>query len=475
MPKLIMKTVLVSIFLFPLFSCGFTVRAEGGGAFLVKDLIPGSHSGSPNEVFSLNNIVLFRAYTEAVGYAVLWKSDGSSEGTVVLSDKTSPMGWARFGNLGVFTDSRPFRSDGTEAGTFALSQGNGASLFVCVNDILFFQYSNRASGPPYSLYGYELWRSDGTVANTYMVKDINPGPADSYAGPFAGVNGVLFLAADDGVHGMELWKSDGTEAGTVLVRDINPGASRSIYASPWWPYSEFQGQHFFAATDGIHGYELWKSDGTASGTVLLKDINPGPADGFVYQTGEFTKAADKLFFRASDGVRGLELWVSDGTEQGTHIVKDINPGPDSGYGYNLVALRDFLCFTAYSPDYGYELWRSDGTENGTYLVKDICPGPGSGWPTTTVYAQGRVYCCASDGGAYGTELWTSDGTPEGTFRLTDIVPGPGGSYPNYLAATDHLLFFRAEDDAHGRELWAIPLLPAPKAPASAQSAWWRRY
>ena len=420
-------------------------------------------------MISVNDIVFFRAYFESVRGSRLGKSDGTAQGTVMLKNITSPMRFAKFGNLVVFDGGGPWRSDGTEAGTFRISNAVGGPYsYTEVAGILFF-------GGTGGLSGYELWRSDGTPANTYMVRDINPGTADSYPGSLTNVNGVLFFSANDGVHGMELWKSDGTEAGTVLVRDINPGASRSIYASPWWPYSEFQGQHFFAATDGIHGYELWKSDGTASGTVLLKDINPGPADGFVYQTGEFTKAADKLFFRASDGVRGLELWVSDGTEQGTHIVKDINPGPDSGYGYNLVALRDFLCFTAYSPDYGYELWRSDGTENGTYLVKDICPGPGSGWPTTTVYAQGRVYCCASDGGAYGTELWTSDGTPEGTFRLTDIVPGPGGSYPNYLAATDHLLFFRAEDDAHGRELWAIPLLPAPKAPASAQSAWWRRY
>jgi len=92
-----------------------------------------------------------------------------------------------------------------------------------------------------------------------------------------------------------------------------------------------------------------------------------------------------------------------------------------------------------------------------------------------VCAQGRIYFDANDGGAYGRELWTSDGTAEVTFRLTDINPGPAGSYPMYFVETNGLLLFQAEDDAHGRELWAIPLLPAPKAPASAQPAWWRRY
>jgi ELWxxDGT repeat protein len=80
----------------------------------------------------------------------------------------------------------------------------------------------------------------------------------------------------------------------------------------------------------------------------------------------------------------------------------------------------------------------------------------------------------ADDGVYGSEVWTSDGTPEGTYRLTDIVPGAGGCYPIYFAPANGLLFFRAEDEEHGRELWAMPLLPAPKAPASTKP-FWRRY
>jgi ELWxxDGT repeat protein len=476
MSALSLRSLFVTALLLLCFSCNFTARGRADGAFLVKDIYPGLRSGSPDGMFSVNNTVFFRSYCESVYGVGFWKSDGTPQGTVMLRD-ASPMNFAKLGNLVVFISGNvPYRSDGTAAGTFALSSGIGAYTFLCVNDVLFFQYSDRDSSrpPPWSLFGSELWRSDGTPANTYMVKDINPGTADSYAAPVADVNGVLFLYADDGVHGMELWKSDGTEAGTVLVKDINPGASGSMNTSPYGTYAEFQGQFFFAATDGIHGYELWKSDGTASGTVMVKDMNLGSAGGFINQTGEFTKAGGKLFFRATDGVHGIELWVSDGTEQGTHVVRDINPGPDSGYGYNLVALRDFLCFTAYSPDYGYELWRSDGTEGGTYLVKDTWPGPSSGWPTVTVYAQGRIYFRGNDG-VYGPEVWTSDGTPEGTFRLTDIVPGPGGSYPIYFADANGLLLFAADDGILGGELWAIPLLPVPKAPASAQSAWWRRY
>jgi ELWxxDGT repeat protein len=475
MSALSLRSLFVTALLLLCFSCSFTARGGGDRAFLVKDIVPGADNSSPEYLIGVNNLVFFRAYDPIHGKE-LWKTDGTDQGTTMVKDVepgeygSAAMNFAKLGNLVVFTDSDrgfiPWRSDGTEAGTLALSVFGGVHAFVEAGGILFFEGN--------SSLGSELWRSDGTPVNTYMVKDINPGTADSYAGPFAGVNGVLFLAADDGVHGMELWKSDGTAAGTVLVKDIDPGASGSIGLVYPPCAAEFQGQLFFPATDGVHGKELWKSDGTEAGTLMVKDMNPGAANGLVWGTGQFTKAGGKLFFTAVDIVHGVELWVTDGTEQGTHIVKDIYPGPDSGYGYNLVALRDFLCFTAYSPDYGYELWRSDGTEGGTYLVKDTWPGPSSGWPTVTVYAQGRIYFRGNDG-VYGPEVWTSDGTPEGTFRLTDIVPGPGGSYPIYFADANGLLLFAADDGILGGELWAIPLLPAPKARASAQSAWWRRY
>ena len=95
----------------------------------------------------------------------------------------------------------------------------------------------------------------------------------------------------------ELWKSDGTAAGTVLVKDINPGSASSEPSN----LTNVNGTLFFTADDGAHGIELWKSDGTAAGTVLVKDINPGSAGS---DPPRLTNVNGTLFFSANDGTHG---------------------------------------------------------------------------------------------------------------------------------------------------------------------------
>ena len=82
----------------------------------------------------------------------------------------------------------------------------------------------------------------------------------------------------------------------------------------------------FSATDGSRGRELWRSDGTAAGTFLVKDINSGAGESKPYH---FTQVGGTVFFVADDGSRGVELWRSDGTAAGTALVKDIYPGTGS--------------------------------------------------------------------------------------------------------------------------------------------------
>jgi ELWxxDGT repeat protein len=205
-------------------------------------------------------------------------------------------------------------------------------------------------------HGVELWCSDGTVANTAMARDILTGPQSSNPTQLANLNGTLFFRATNGVDGYELWKSDCTESGTVLVRDIYGGPQSS---SPYGltASSGPQGNWvYFSADDGLHGEELWQSDGSQGGTSVVTDINPGPADA----SPDWITAIDGiLYFAANDGTHGSELWKSDGTAAGTSMVMDINPGPSGSSPHNLAVVGDTLYFAATDGTHGSELWGLD--------------------------------------------------------------------------------------------------------------------
>src|SRR6185503_15210418 len=120
----------------------------------------------------------------------------------------------------------------------------------------------------------------------------------------------LFLfAADNGTDGVELWRTDGTPAGTFVLKDINPGAGSSNPAS----LTVFNNTLFFTANDGTSGTELWKSDGTAAGTVQSKDIRLGPI-GALKSEIRMAFSNGQVFFAAADATHGAELWKTDGTE-----------------------------------------------------------------------------------------------------------------------------------------------------------------
>ena len=130
---------------------------------------------------------------------------------------------------------------------------------------------------------------------------------------------------------------------------------------------------YFAIDDYEHGLEIWKSDGTSEGTALVKDIVPGPHSPWIDNP---RGAAGKLFFWGGDGVHGHELWVSDGTEEGTFPVKDLVQATSS-VPFELTASGDRLFFTATDGSHGYELWKTDGTMEGTVLAHDLSPGDSS--------------------------------------------------------------------------------------------------
>ena len=289
-----------------------------------------------------------------------------------------------------------------------------------------------------------------TFCNNYSIKltkDINPDGPDIQANQKEAIGDTLYFAAD-GFDGIELWKTDGTSEGTVLVKDINDNIDwENGDSTPSW-LTSVGNTLYFQADDGTNGIELWKSDGTANGTVMVKNINSGDAHSFCYS---FTAVGNTLYFSASDGSTGHELWKSDGTATGTVMVKDIRSGSSGSYPSSLTAVGNTLYFQANDGTNGYELWKSDGTATGTVMVKDIYPGTLSSYPDYLTAVGNTLYFQAAGGD--GIELWKSDGTEVGTVMVKDIYPGVGSSDPRYITAVGNTVYFKAGSSLNGYELW----------------------
>ena len=298
------------------------------------------------------------------------------------------------------------------------------------------------------VHGFGLWRSDGTPGGTQLVRVIRHGVGSSEILGFRVVGDTLFFVADDGVHGFELWRSDGTPDGTTLVRDIHVGSQGSFQAGVYGDVRliDVGNALFFIANDGVHGFELWRSDGTPDGTTLVRDIRPGPVSAF---GGNETLAVmnNTLYFIANSGEVGL--WRSDGTYEGTFLLR--NGGLD--HWSTLLVNNGTLFIATYD-----SLWKSDGTPEGTILVRDrLCMSTS---PRNFAFMNGVLFFAGGERRnewfmGCDTELMRSDGTPEGTFVVKDINNSPYSSlgYFSYLTVVSNTLFFNADDGIHGRELW----------------------
>ena len=474
------------------------------GTKMVKNIIPDPDpdfpgSSNPTSLTNVDGELYF-----AANYSAIWKSNGTPEGTVLLESfkgtavnvgyefvkangsiffsgnddiygdelrKTNgtpgeavlvknivptpgsnPQNFVEMGGRVYFTAYyndgftpiywNLYRTDGTFAGTKTSGfDRNWDSMELAVhNGELFFQRSTMYAGS-------ELWKSTGDYAT--QVKEINPYAPGSGFNPgsdpdhFKSVGQFIYFAATDNVNGRELWKSDGTEQGTVLVRDINHLGNSNPDNTV-----NVNGVLFFTADNGTDGVELWKSEGTPAGTVMVKNINPNSNSNPSF----LTNVNGTLYFAADDGVNGVELWKSNGTEAGTVLLKNISASGTSSNPSFLTNVNGTLYFAADDGINGVEVWKSNGTEAGTVLVKDIYIGPGSSNPGSFINFNGVVLFAADDG-ISGSELWGSNGTGNGTILVKDIYPGGFGSNPSALARVGSNILFAADDGEHGREIW----------------------
>jgi ELWxxDGT repeat protein len=292
--------------------------------------------------------------------------------------------------------------------SFSLDQFGGPSRTIELNGKLYFSAWS-------SLYGRELWCTDGTAEGTTLVKDIFPGLDGSISGSFEYFsfvhNGVLYFRANDGVSGEELWRSDGTDAGTYLLKDLVVGSAGSFVG-------DFASSGAYFYFNGGTGTQLWRSDGTTNGTVPV---------GSFQIIRNLCGVNGQLIFSADNSNTGEELWKYNPATGNTVLLKDLNGVVGTSLPCNFHSTGSLAFFMA-NTSTGWELWKSDGTAGGTVLVKDINPGASNG--TMSFYSEvytaslgDTLYFRADDGTGGGYQLWLTDGTTAGTIKLSAVPNG----------------------------------------------------
>jgi ELWxxDGT repeat protein len=476
------------------------------------DLLPLGDGFSPLFFTAFQDAVLFRASNETVGTELAVFEDGE---LTFLSDSVDPGSshpaeLTRRGDSLVFTDSRVppgvYETDGTGAQLLATVEGPGgfssgtelvtagSHTFVLGEDLWvagagglarIFESFPEGAQASRSLFAdsavsfgshlvflvwnqetsfIEVWASDGTRAGTRKLDDLTeffycgvcspPQPPPVYDIVVGRNRLAVFFEG-------RLWITDVATGGAIEV-DLTDGCDHCLVGP-----AAIVGERLFFATAGPSFFasteprRLWVSDGTDAGTFVLREFDAPRPGGRVASIDELVGAGDRLFFTAETPQLGDELWVSDGTVAGTAPVVDLRPGGESSNPRGLTLLGGEIYFAADDGVHGRELWAADGTVFGTRRVADLRPGPASSSPGELAAIDGRLHFAADDGVA-GLEPWTSDGSAAGTVLLRDLQPGPLPSSPSSFVAAGSQVYFTAATADTGFELWTTPRIPCQR-------------
>ncbi len=474
-----------------------------GPTQLLRDIRPGMASSTPSLLTRMGDHVYFRAFYSSSSGTDLWRSDGTAAGTVqvkafaqsiiqeMVATDTYLYLW-----LGGPQNYQLWRSDGTAGGVLLLHE------FSTLGGFLYPPRLSASGNIAYFHDNVDLWRSDGSVAGTYRlpglapigydaklipgdsllyifrrvewnswdlwqangsavtkVKDIGLLQTETEANPAAIGDKVYFvttLAESGDPYGRELWISDGSAAGTHLVKEANPGPEGSgiFDLVPVGNTLYYSATQLNAADPPAYVPRLWRSDGTAAGTYAVALNTGDPVRPDVQPTTAFN---NKLFLYVTDPVHGHEPWISDGTTADSFMLADatIADGWPSN-PTNLTFYRDRLYF--WTPD---GLYISDGAELAASLlaahsaeraIDQFEPG--------FVGSNGFLFFAAKDTTRHQDRLWRTDGSQAGTVPVADVGPTSDAYNITQLTDANGLLYFVSTGRQDRSELWRSDSQPA---------------
>ncbi|HET9228818.1 MAG TPA: ELWxxDGT repeat protein, partial [Thermoanaerobaculia bacterium] len=383
------------------------------------------------------------------GACATWRTDGTLEGTLEVGPEA--FGFTPEGDrLFFLTYDDSGHSELRVTGDLA----KGSTLLALFDAFDRPKALTAAEGRLFFIakaQGDELWASDGTPAGTRAVTDLAPAePFNRHASAIKPAGRRAYFVADDVIHGREIWISDGTPQGTRRATEF--GFHEPVEWNPAL-MEEVDGKLVFFAFDGIHPPWLWSTAGSPEST------SPLPAcPSCRIEDPVLVKAGSRLLFLARDEDHGHEPWATDGTAAGTGRVADICPGNCSSLSDGPQLLPwpgGALLLGAVDGIHGSELWLSNGTSEGTRRITDVA-GAGSSHVSSLrpVPLDGQVWF--SPGNDRGG-LWVTDGAPETTRMVAELGRREQGSAPAFLTASGSRLYFRA--DAPDIGLWSTAGTP----------------
>ncbi|MEM6320382.1 MAG: hypothetical protein AAF960_22120 [Bacteroidota bacterium] len=257
--------------------------------------------------------------------------------------------------------------------------GRANNIFTFNNVLIFSAYSKD--------YGVEPWVFNGD--STFLLKDINLGTIESAAQNYFLINDKVIFTAYTNDYGAEWWETDGTPQGTKMIVDIFEGSGDGVFLmnANYKAYHQIENIVYFAGQNKEQNYELWKTDGTSEGTALVKNIVPDNENFNIpsFPTN-FVTFKNEVYFTAAN-----QLWKTNGNEEGTQLIYDM-PFQE------IIVMENYMLLIS-----DYNLWFSDGTSDGTYLLRESQSFFGR--DDKTIIALENIALFPSRDSEYGIELY----------------------------------------------------------------------